>query len=618
MKNLDSETKRKIKIVNSLNDDFINQEDWFDKLSKMLCISPNILPRFIMQYTPEFYNKACSKLMDNSETVTEDNTTINNKKNVPIQKVKNEYRKHTILNSGINFEERGWCSELAQKLNITPAAVLLWIKTNMPELYENSYPRIKKEKVVVKKPKEKRVYYRRKSKDPVSINYKNFDENITDEQRIEIIKNLPNDFLQQKGWRIKLIEKINVPSKDLFSWIKTNVPEFYTKAYENSKDVEINKEVEVADRYKELKAARLKIINESNIDFSKNTWCVELSKLFGISPESTKIWMESNLLDLMGTFAKPISQSTVDKINNIKNSNIDFSKRNWYIELAKEINSTPKATFSFVANYMPEFFENCYHDNQSATIADYIRIVNESDIDLNKFGWEKDLVNLIGIKEKNAKQWIKNHMFDLNNKSIVAFKDSLIDNNEASNKEVSNKEIPNNEKSNTVNNIDDKTEVVNTPVNNSKNNPANNSNNISNNENIEVKKNATEIFLNSLGIDFTKKDWCIRLSIELNNSPDRAFDFVKYKAPNLFKICYLDEDSNNALNKSVKKISSDRMNQMIKIINNGTVDFSKRGWSTELGRIFNIEPISAYIWVKNNMSSFYEKNCKKNKVKSED
>jgi Zn finger protein HypA/HybF involved in hydrogenase expression len=54
----------------------------------------------------------------------------------------------------------------------------------------------------------------------------------------------------------------------------------------------------------ELKNKRINIIKESNIDFSKNTWGIKLSKLFGISSYGTRTWIKKNLPDFWEKCAK--------------------------------------------------------------------------------------------------------------------------------------------------------------------------------------------------------------------------------------------------------------------------------------------------------------------------
>lgn len=53
----------------------------------------------------------------------------------------------------------------------------------------------------------------------------------------------------------------------------------------------------VAHKYDLLKEERWKIIEESNIDFSKFGWGTELSKLFKISPQKTKKYVADNFTE---------------------------------------------------------------------------------------------------------------------------------------------------------------------------------------------------------------------------------------------------------------------------------------------------------------------------------
>jgi Zn finger protein HypA/HybF involved in hydrogenase expression len=55
---------------------------------------------------------------------------------------------------------------------------------------------------------------------------------------------------------------------------------------------------------KDIKSERINIIKDCNIDFSKNTWGVKLSKLFNITPYGTRTWVKKNLPDFWKTCAK--------------------------------------------------------------------------------------------------------------------------------------------------------------------------------------------------------------------------------------------------------------------------------------------------------------------------
>lgn len=54
----------------------------------------------------------------------------------------------------------------------------------------------------------------------------------------------------------------------------------------------------------EIKNIRIELIKTSNIDFSKNTWGVELGKLFNITPYGTRNWVKKNLPNFWENCAK--------------------------------------------------------------------------------------------------------------------------------------------------------------------------------------------------------------------------------------------------------------------------------------------------------------------------
>jgi Zn finger protein HypA/HybF involved in hydrogenase expression len=58
-----------------------------------------------------------------------------NKENVLIDKI------NIILTSDIDFSKKGWCNNVADKLEITPQKVRGWMRRHLPEIEENSYRR---------------------------------------------------------------------------------------------------------------------------------------------------------------------------------------------------------------------------------------------------------------------------------------------------------------------------------------------------------------------------------------------------------------------------------------------------------------------------------------------
>ena len=66
-----------------------------------------------------------------------------------------------------------------------------------------------------------------------------------------------------------------------------------------------------------------------------------------------------NLPKVNKTKKLTISEKKQIRINIIKNSNIDFSKNSWGVKLSKLFNITPFASRNFVKNNLPDFWERC-------------------------------------------------------------------------------------------------------------------------------------------------------------------------------------------------------------------------------------------------------------------
>lgn len=49
-----------------------------------------------------------------------------------------------------------------------------------------------------------------------------------------------------------------------------------------------------------------------------------------------------------------------ERKNLVINSNIDFNKKGWRLELSNILNFTPQASGNFVKKYMPEFYDKCW------------------------------------------------------------------------------------------------------------------------------------------------------------------------------------------------------------------------------------------------------------------
>jgi len=69
------------------------------------------------------------------------------------------------------------------------------------------------------------------------------------------------------------------------------------------------------------------------------------------------------------------------------------------------------------------------------------------------------------------------------------------------------------------------------------------------------------------------------------------------------------EKDNNFKEKYKEKIKL-----IVQRIENSNIDFSKRGWVKEISKIIGIHENKGGLWLKKNMSDFYNENCKKRKI----
>ena len=88
------------------------------------------------------------------------------------------------------------------------------------------------------------------------------------------------------------------------------------------------------------------------------------------------------------------------------------------------------------------------------------------------------------------------------------------------------------------------------------------------------------------------------------------YDHIIYEYEKLIK------KHDNGQQIAPKKIITSKQ-QRIEIIKNSNVDFSKFGWSKQLGLILGICSASIVRWMKKNMSDFYRQNCYKEKTDRE-
>jgi hypothetical protein len=158
---------------------------------------------------------------------------------------------------------------------------------------------------------------------------------------------------------------------------------------------------------------RKRIIENSNIDFSQQRWCFEVAELLNVSYTAAYHWIERNMPDIFNDAYKVDDLIDIRK-SIIENCDIDFSDSSWITKVANLFGVTPSNAYVYIRKYMPEFYENhCY--NQQAIINERIEIVKNCNIDFSKNGWGKKLSYLFCLSPSATHTWVKRHMPDFYN-----------------------------------------------------------------------------------------------------------------------------------------------------------------------------------------------------------
>ena len=129
---------------------------------------------------------------------------------------------------------------------------------------------------------------------------------------------------------------------------------------------------------------KINLILNSNINFSKFGWVNEAAKIINITPQNVGHWMKRNMLefynencfkkkqiDIMNPSVKSREeiennklikkQKIEDRIQLILNSDIDFSKRGWIVNVSKLLKVKHRPTIKWVKKHMLEFYnEKCF------------------------------------------------------------------------------------------------------------------------------------------------------------------------------------------------------------------------------------------------------------------
>lgn len=130
------------------------------------------------------------------------------------------------------------------------------------------------------------------------------------------------------------------------------------------------------DEWKEKQKDKIEMVKNSNIDFIKFGWVQKVAELIKIQPQRVNRFMKKYLPDILEKAFKrgknknkrmkliEIKQKRENmwkqRVNIIKNSNINFSKRGWSIKVKDTIHICKSEVFKFMQKYFPEIYENAY------------------------------------------------------------------------------------------------------------------------------------------------------------------------------------------------------------------------------------------------------------------
>ena len=105
------------------------------------------------------------------------------------------------------------------------------------------------------------------------------------------------------------------------------------------------------------------IIQNSNIDFSKQTWGIEVSKLIDKTPQWSLKFVKKHLPHLIDVKKEKKLNRKEKKqllINQIQNSGINFKDKDWRSQLSKITGKSNWYLKNFVENNIPSIWDNCY------------------------------------------------------------------------------------------------------------------------------------------------------------------------------------------------------------------------------------------------------------------
>jgi hypothetical protein len=522
-----------------------------------------------------------------------------------------------ILNANVNYNYAGWEEKLLKKVlpNFEKLdQIHNYITTKMPEFYKeccyNESSRIDEIKNIIKESEINPLNNKNWNKQIFSI-LNAMNEDITDEisaclyiaenmpeffglhteyiteedindARVIFVENLSDDFtknVKKESIEYCISKIIDYPVEYVGDWLRENIKDFYSRAFlsqlkmaktlnissiEKITDESITEEVqkendilndtfEEEDEPKELSIEE--IILDSGVDFSKSGWEIELSRIIGnFTPEQAKQYMKDNMHDYYYENCydeELILERLKDKI---LNSKIDFSKRNWFIEVSRIMDNSPSEAYHFVKDNMQDLFNKCYSNEKYGedgvlTVPNYVVMAINTGVDF--------------VKDNNVEEKLS-QAFNCSIEQAQKFVDNVL-----------RKSF-------------DFDEVVEEPI-------------VEKTTSIEVKplsakaEQRKNLILNSK-IDFNKKGWTKKIALLLNLSQNSVSNWVRVAMPDFYyNSCFKDILPQN---------KSYEVPRRIKVIKESGINFTKP-WVTKVAKLFNVSENEARSFIKEYMPECY-------------
>jgi len=139
LENYNNIHSKKIKMILESDIDF-SKIGWVKKCAELLNVRHSNIKKWMKKHMHEFYDKNCYKTNTENRKIGINHYKNNKLKAKEQKNEKIQNRINQILNSGIDFNKRGWLTRVSELLLISKMSTIRWIKKYMPDLYENNLP----------------------------------------------------------------------------------------------------------------------------------------------------------------------------------------------------------------------------------------------------------------------------------------------------------------------------------------------------------------------------------------------------------------------------------------------------------------------------------------------